>query len=115
MSGFFETLGALWLFLLLALVAHSIIIGVSGLWKFFIKAGKPGWLAFVPVVNILVLWNIAHVLTLGIWVGLSVGVTAFIKIMGVDYFESTSSQSLFVLVATILGQWLPICFFSFWC
>jgi nitrate reductase NapE component len=35
------------------------IVGIIGMWKTFIKAGKPGWYAIVPVYNGMVLAEIA--------------------------------------------------------
>ena len=49
--------------LILALIYIPIIImaviGVIGMWKTFVKAGKPGWAAIVPVYNGMVLAEIA--------------------------------------------------------
>ncbi|MEZ6143407.1 MAG: DUF5684 domain-containing protein [Zavarzinella sp.] len=36
-----------------------IILTVAGLWKVFVKAGKPGWAAIVPIYNVIVLLEIA--------------------------------------------------------
>lgn len=35
-----------------------IIVYIAGLWKIFVKAGKPGWAAIVPIYNIIVLLEI---------------------------------------------------------
>jgi hypothetical protein len=35
-----------------------IILTIIGLWKVFVKAGKPGWAAIVPIYNIVVLCEI---------------------------------------------------------
>ncbi|MEO7101109.1 MAG: DUF5684 domain-containing protein [Luteolibacter sp.] len=32
---------------------------IAGLWKVFVKAGKPGWAAIVPIYNIIVMLEIA--------------------------------------------------------
>jgi hypothetical protein len=32
---------------------------VAGMWKFFVKAGQPGWAVFVPIYNTIVLLKIA--------------------------------------------------------
>ncbi len=42
--------GIIWLAIL--------ILGVVGLWKVFVKAGKPGWAAIIPIYNIIVLLQI---------------------------------------------------------
>lgn len=43
-----------------AISAWSIIvlIEIIGLWKIFIKAGKPGWASIIPIYNIIVLLEI---------------------------------------------------------
>ncbi len=35
------------------------IIGIVGLWKVFMKAGRPGWAAIIPVYNVWVLFEVA--------------------------------------------------------
>ena len=34
------------------------IIAIAGMWKTFVKAGKPGWAAIIPIYNIIVLLQI---------------------------------------------------------
>lgn len=36
-----------------------IVLVIAGFWKTFVKAGKPGWAAIVPIYNIIVLLEIA--------------------------------------------------------
>ena len=36
-----------------------VVACIAGLWKMFIKAGKPGWAAIVPIYNLIVLIQIA--------------------------------------------------------
>ncbi|MCU0847636.1 MAG: DUF5684 domain-containing protein [Spirochaetes bacterium] len=36
-----------------------IILVIAGLWKIFVKAGKPGWAAIVPIYNLIVMIQIA--------------------------------------------------------
>lgn len=43
-------------FMLLALAIAVVVI--IGLWKVFVKAGKPGWAAIVPIYNFIVLLDI---------------------------------------------------------
>ena len=43
------------------------IVTVIALWKVFTKAGHPGWLAIIPIVNLFVLTKIAG---FSYWVGL---------------------------------------------
>ena len=35
-----------------------VVVLIAGLWKVFTKAGKPGWWAIIPIVNIVVLCKI---------------------------------------------------------
>ena len=35
-----------------------IILMIAGMWKIFVKAGKPGWAAIVPIYNLVVLLEI---------------------------------------------------------
>jgi hypothetical protein len=35
-----------------------VIIEIIGLWKIFIKAGKPGWASIIPIYNVIVLLEI---------------------------------------------------------
>lgn len=35
-----------------------ILLIIAGMWKIFVKAGKPGWAAIVPIYNIIVLLEI---------------------------------------------------------
>jgi len=35
-----------------------IVLGIAALWKVFVKAGKPGWAAIVPIYNLIVLIEI---------------------------------------------------------
>ncbi|MFA6957466.1 MAG: DUF5684 domain-containing protein [Thermoanaerobaculia bacterium] len=43
------------MFLVWAIVLVAVI---AGLWKVFVKAGKPGWAAIVPIYNIIVMLEI---------------------------------------------------------
>ncbi|MCC7083953.1 MAG: signal peptidase I [Pirellulales bacterium] len=36
-----------------------VVFGIIGLWKTFVKAGKPGWASIIPIYNIIVLCQIA--------------------------------------------------------
>jgi hypothetical protein len=35
-----------------------VILALAGLWKVFVKAGKPGWAAIIPIYNLVVLLQI---------------------------------------------------------
>jgi hypothetical protein len=37
-----------------------IIVAIASMWKIFVKAGKPGWAAIVPIYNMIVLLEIAE-------------------------------------------------------
>ncbi|MDO7845744.1 DUF5684 domain-containing protein [Hymenobacter sp. M29] len=43
-------------FLLLELAIFAFVI--AGFWKLFVKAGKPGWAAIIPIYNIIVMQEI---------------------------------------------------------
>ena len=46
--------------LLILVIELAVIVAIiAGLWKVFVKAGKPGWAAIVPIYNIIVLLEIA--------------------------------------------------------
>ncbi len=36
-----------------------IVLAIAGMWAVFAKAGKPGWLAIIPIANVVVLLDIA--------------------------------------------------------
>ena len=36
-----------------------IVLMIAGMWKVFVKAGKPGWAAIIPIYNMVVLCEIA--------------------------------------------------------
>ena len=38
--------------------AVIIVVMIAGLWKIFVKAGKPGWAAIVPIYNVIILLEI---------------------------------------------------------
>jgi hypothetical protein len=46
---------------LLVFVIELVIIVaiIAGIWKVFVKAGKPGWAAIIPIYNLIVLLQIA--------------------------------------------------------
>jgi hypothetical protein len=52
-------LAGLWLGLGALLVAAT-VVGVAGVWRTFVKAGRPGWAALIPVYSIVVLSEIAR-------------------------------------------------------
>ncbi|MEZ5012965.1 MAG: DUF5684 domain-containing protein [Chitinophagales bacterium] len=45
-------------FLIIVYLAIAIVV-IAGFWKTFVKAGKPGWAAIVPIYNIIVMLEIA--------------------------------------------------------
>ena len=49
---------------LIALIIFAVEIAIlvaiiAGFWKVFVKAGKPGWAAIVPIYNVIVLLQVA--------------------------------------------------------
>lgn len=59
MSGLAGTIAAMGLFVCILSMAISILMIVS-YWKIFVKAGKPGWAAIVPIYNFIVMCEIAE-------------------------------------------------------
>lgn len=51
--------GAFGTLILLIMFVIFLIIPAAGMWKTFTKAGKPGWGAFIPILNFLYLLDIA--------------------------------------------------------
>ncbi len=49
-----EDLGAIFWIIYLAII----ILIIAAVWKVYVKAGKPGWAAIVPIYNIIVLLEI---------------------------------------------------------
>jgi hypothetical protein len=46
--------------LLILVIELAIIVAIiAGVWKVFVKAGKPGWAAIIPIYNLIVLLEIA--------------------------------------------------------
>ena len=52
-------MGAIIALLFLAIELVIIVAIIAGFWKVFVKAGKPGWAAIVPIYNVIVLLQIA--------------------------------------------------------
>jgi hypothetical protein len=50
-SGLFAGIGGL-------LYLAIIVLVFAGMWKLFVKAGKPGWAALIPIYNIIVMHEI---------------------------------------------------------
>ena len=51
--------GILFVLVLLAIELAIVVLVIAGIWKVFVKAGKPGWAAIVPVYNMMVMGEIA--------------------------------------------------------
>lgn len=64
----------LYVLLFLALIAS--VFYIVCYWKVFTKAGKPGWLILIPIVNLVVLFNISGHSGWWLLVGLIPGVDA---------------------------------------
>ena len=43
----------------LLFIAVLSIVMIAGMWKTFVKAGKPGWASIVPIYNVIVMLEIA--------------------------------------------------------
>jgi len=52
-------MGALIGLFFLALELAILVAIIAGFWKVFVKAGKPGWAAIIPIYNVVVLLEIA--------------------------------------------------------
>jgi hypothetical protein len=52
-SGFF-LFGGMWMLFWLVVA----VIGIVAMWKVYVKAGKPGWAAIIPIYNIIVMLQI---------------------------------------------------------
>jgi len=50
--------GAAGAFMMLVWLAVVVLV-IAGIWKTFVKAGKPGWAAIIPIYNLIVLLEIA--------------------------------------------------------
>jgi uncharacterized membrane protein YoaK (UPF0700 family) len=37
-----------------------VVLGIAGYWKVYVKAGKPGWAALIPIYNLIVLLEIVE-------------------------------------------------------
>ena len=63
-----------------------VVLMVAAMWKIFVKAGKPGWAAIVPIYNLIVLLEIAgkplwwFILLLIPIVGVIVAIMVFVEI-----------------------------------
>lgn len=45
--------------IILVLYLAVMVIAIAGVWAAFVKAGKPGWAAIVPIYNLIVMCEIA--------------------------------------------------------
>ncbi len=45
-------------FVVIIIYLAIIVLEIAALWKVFVKAGKPGWAAIIPVYNLIVLLEI---------------------------------------------------------
>jgi hypothetical protein len=52
-------MGLIEILLLLAIELAIIVTIIAGVWKVFVKAGKPGWAAIIPIYNVIVMLEIA--------------------------------------------------------
>ena len=83
-----------------------IVLVIAGMWKLFVKAGKPGWAAIVPIYNIIVMHEIAGRETWKI-------ILLFIPLVGL-YFAITLNVSLAKSFGKRgIGNYLAMIFLSF--
>jgi hypothetical protein len=54
-SGGAAAIMAIIMFLIYAVI---IVVMIAGMWKIFVKAGKPGWAAIIPIYNVIILLEI---------------------------------------------------------
>ena len=54
-SGILAAMGGVVFFLIMTAI---VIVLIASMWKVFVKAGKPGWAAIVPIYNIIVMLEI---------------------------------------------------------
>jgi hypothetical protein len=54
-----KIMGAIIALLFLAIELVIVVAIIAGVWKVFVKAGKPGWAAIIPIYNLIVLLQIA--------------------------------------------------------
>jgi len=52
-------MGAIIVLLFLAIELAIVVAIIAGVWKTFVKAGKPGWAAIIPIYNLIVILQIA--------------------------------------------------------
>ena len=80
------------------------ILQVVADWKIFSKAGKPGILAFIPIVNVLTEYGICWSNVMGVVYLVCVGVTSYVN--GVQ--EPSSTLAAVAGVAGLVGTVLHI-------
>lgn len=92
-GGLLAFAAGMMLFVLVVAVA-SYVLSSLGLMKFFEKAGKPGWAAWVPFYNVWIMLEVAAVEQYWFWIFLGGVVLGFIPVLG-------QLLSLAALVATV--------------
>jgi hypothetical protein len=96
-------LGGAFLMLFLIWLGVAVVV-IAGMWKTFVKAGKPGWAAIVPFYNIYVLLEIAG--RPGWWLVLFiVPILSFVMaiILFVDIAKSFGKGTGFAVGLLLLG------------
>jgi hypothetical protein len=91
-----------------------IVLMIASMWKVFVKAGKPGWAAIVPIYNIIVLLQIVGRPTWWIILFLIPIVSIVIMIMVmIDFAKSFGKGGGFAAGLILLGFiFLPILAFG---
>jgi len=80
-AGILAVLGGVLLFTFVLAVA-SYVLTALGLMKFFAKAGKPTWAAWVPFYNVWVMGEVAAVEQYWLWIFVGGVVASFIPFLG---------------------------------
>jgi signal peptidase I len=80
-GGFFALIAGMMLFVFILAVA-SYVLTALGLMKFFEKAGKPSWAAWVPFYNVWIMAEVAAVEQYWFWIFVGGVVLGFIPVLG---------------------------------
>lgn len=81
-----------------------VILFFVGLWKVFVKAGKPGWAAIIPIYNAIVILEIVGrpIWWIILWLIPCVGVVIAIIVM-IDLAKSFGKDALYGVGCALLG------------
>ena len=101
------------IFIFLAILLALIVICVIALWKIFVKAGRPGWNAIIPIYSIYVFCDIAgkkNLFAPYIIAYIASNVLSRISDSGTDAaFRSVTSAIAFMLAIASIVLWAMVC------